>query len=296
MVCRNGGGTKAVRQRQDLRESEATQPKHAERSPSTSESGRDPGSTHGSQDLLKARCQQRIMADPLAQSSRLLTTTFITSMGRYRINKLPFCMSSAPKHFQRRMSELLTGLQGVQCQMDDILVFGKDEAEHNSLLQAVLHRIEDAGVTLNPEKCKFKKKELTFLGHRIDPEGIRADPEKTAAIRKMYPPTSVPELRRFMRMVNQLGKFIPNLAKLTQPLRELLSKSTAWVWDSAQSRAFDQVKEELSKPTTLAVYDPQCTHEALGRCILARRGSNRTPAIRRCVETSLIHITVHVGD
>ena len=57
-------------------------------------------------------------------------------------------------------------------------------------------------------------------------------------------------------MVNQLGKFTPNLAQLTQPLRELLSKSTAWVWDSAQSRAFDQVKEELSKPTTLALYDP----------------------------------------
>ena len=193
---------------------------------------------------------------PLAQSSRLLTT-FITPMRRYCFNKLPFGISSAPEHFQRRMSELLTGLQGVQCQMDDILVFGKDEAEHDSRLQAVLQRIEDAGVTLNPEKCEFKKKELTFLGHIIDPEGIRADPEKTVAIRKMHPPTSVPELRRFMGMVNQLGKFTPNLAQLTQPFRELLSKSTAWVWDSAQSRAFDQVKEELSKPTTLALYDPK---------------------------------------
>ena len=56
-------------------------------------------------------------------------------------------------------------------------------------------------------------------------------------------------------MVNQLGKFTPNLAQLTQPLHKLLSKSTAWVWDSAQSRAFHQVKEELSKPTTLALYD-----------------------------------------
>ncbi len=49
--------------------------------------------------------------------------------------------------------------------------------------------------------------------------------EKTDAITKMGPPTSVPKLLRFMRMVNQLGKFTPNLAKLTQSLPELLSKS-----------------------------------------------------------------------
>ena len=154
---------------------------------------------------------------PLSESSRLLTT-FITPMGRYCFNKLPFGISSAPEHFQRRMSELLMGLEGVQCQMDDILVFGKDEAEHNNRLVAVLQRIEEAGVTLNPEKCEFNKRELTFLGHVIDSVGIRADPKKTAATQGMQPPTSVPELRRFMGMVNQLGKFTHNLAELTQPL------------------------------------------------------------------------------
>ena len=192
---------------------------------------------------------------PLSESSRLLTT-FITPMGRYCFNKLPFGISSAPEHFQCRMSELLTGLEGVQCQMDDILVFGKDEAEHNNRLVAVLQRIEEAGVTLNPEKCEFNKRKLTFLGHVIESEGIRADPKKTAAIQGMQPPTSVPELRRFMGMVNQLGKFTPNLAESTQPLRALLSKSSAWTWDSAQLIAFQQVKDELSKPTTLALYDP----------------------------------------
>jgi len=58
-------------------------------------------------------------------------------------------------------------------------------------------------------------------------------------------------------MVNQLGKFTPNLAQLTQPLRELLGKNTTWVWGPSQSEAFSLVKEELSKPTTLALYDPK---------------------------------------
>ena len=43
-----------------------------------------------------------------------LPTTFINPVGRYCFNKLPFGISSAPEHFQRRMSELLTGLQAVQ--------------------------------------------------------------------------------------------------------------------------------------------------------------------------------------
>ena len=73
----------------------------------------------------------------------------------------------------------------------------------------------------------------------------------------MRAPTTIPELRRFMGIVNQLGKFTPNLANLTQPLRALLSKGTDWVWGPNQREAFTQVKEELSKPTTLALYDTQ---------------------------------------
>ena len=155
------------------------------------------------------------------------------------------------------MSELLSGLEGVLCQMDDILVFGKDQSEHDTGLSAVLTRIQEAGATLNQEKCEFGKTTLKFLGHIIDTTGIRADPDKTAAIMEMAPPTTIPELRRFMGMVNQLGKFTPNLAQLTQPLRKLLSKSHEWTWGPAQAQSFLAVKQELSKPTTLALYDPK---------------------------------------
>ena len=58
-------------------------------------------------------------------------------------------------------------------------------------------------------------------------------------------------------MANQLGKLTPNLAELTQPLRELLSKTATWSWGPMQEQAFSRVKEELSKDTTLAHYDPE---------------------------------------
>lgn len=75
--------------------------------------------------------------------------------------------------------------------------------------------------------------ELKFLGHIIDPTGVRADPEKTQAIGEMGQPNNVSNLQRFMGMVNQLGKFSPNIADLTQPLCELLQKHQDWVWSDA---------------------------------------------------------------
>ena len=65
--------------------------------------------------------------------------------------------------------------------MDDVLVFGKNQQEHDSRLQKVLKRIETAGATLNPDKCEVSKTSVKFLGHVIDGKGISADPDKTKA-------------------------------------------------------------------------------------------------------------------
>ena len=58
-----------------------------------------------------------------------------------------------------------------------------------------------------------------------------------------------------MGMANQLGKFSPKIAELSQPLRELLGSKRAWLWGPAQDEAFEVVKAELARPTTLALYD-----------------------------------------
>ena len=151
---------------------------------------------------------------PLSKESRLLTT-FITPYGRFCFNKLPFGITSAPEHFQRRMNEILQGLPGVVCHVDDILVTGKNKEEHDSRLHTVLKKLEVAGVTLNKEKCKFSCTKIVFLGHVIDASGISPDPAKTEAIKQMRPPTNITELRRLMGMINQLNKFSPHVAQLS---------------------------------------------------------------------------------
>ena len=177
---------------------------------------------------------------PLAEPSRRLTT-FITPFGRYFFNKLPFGISSAPELFQR-MIKLLDGLDGVVCPMDDVLIFRSTTAEHDT-------RLQSAGVALNPTKCEFNKSSVKFLSHLVDKDGICADPKKTSAILRMEAHHNITEVRRFMGMINQLGKFSPSMPELSQPIRELLSTKRTWTWGPDQERAFSLIWNSL---------DPQC--------------------------------------
>ena len=116
--------------------------------------------------------------------------------------------------------------------------------------------LSSAGITLNSRKCEFCKTSLAFLGHIINQRGITADPNKTAAIQQMKTPKSVSELCRFLGMVNQLGKFSPNIAELSKPLRELLSAKKAWLWTPIQDKDFTNLKKDLTIPNILKMYDP----------------------------------------
>ena len=139
---------------------------------------------------------------------------------------MPFGISSAPEHFQCRMNKVLLGLPGVLCLIDDILVYGSSKEEHNEILQAVPNRLKSAGVTLNQSKCEFGKETIKFLGHVINSNGVSADPQKIEAIVKIKAPSSLSELRCFLGMTNQLGKFSSNIAEMTKPL----TKQAAWLW------------------------------------------------------------------
>ena len=93
-------------------------------------------------------------------------------------------------------------------------------------------------------------------GHVIDQRGITADTNKNAAIQQMKTPKSVSEFHRFLEMVNQLGKFSPNIAELSKPLRELLSAKKAWLWTQTQDKTFTNHKKELTTHNIQTLHDP----------------------------------------
>ena len=106
--------------------------------------------------------------------------------------------------------------------IDDILVFGKNQEEHNKHLPVAIRKIQRAGMTLNKEKCQFSKDRITFLRQIIDGSGVHPDPDKVSTIRNIGTSGNVSDIRRFLVMYNQLSKFVPNLENETKPLMDLL--------------------------------------------------------------------------
>ena len=137
--------------------------------------------------------------------------------------------------------------------MDDIFIHGTTREQHDERLERVLQRLQELGMTLNSEKCQFAQTSVTFLGHVIDSTGIRPDPSKVSAIVNVS--ANVGDVSCILGMVNQLSKFAPHLAEITQPMRELLVKGNAWIWGDAQKRAFTKVKEVLTVSPVLSLCD-----------------------------------------
>ncbi|XP_014676826.1 PREDICTED: uncharacterized protein K02A2.6-like [Priapulus caudatus] len=170
---------------------------------------------------------------PLDEKSQLLTT-FMTPFGRYAFCRVPFGITLAPEIFQRKMTELLHGLEGVEVIMDDILVHGRSMEEHERRLTEVLTRLQEAGLRLNREKCQFRMKELVYFGDLIGAEEIKPDPEKVRAMMDLTPPSNVRELRSLIGMFQYLGKFANNLSSVMKPMTDLLRSDSVWLWGPSQ--------------------------------------------------------------
>ena len=153
------------------------------------------------------------------------------------------------------MLEILDGLDSTGCRMDDVLVYGTTEEEHDIHLRKALRRIRVSGMTLNLKKCEFAVKKIRFLGHIIDQECVHPDTKKLDAVEKMPTPTNQMELKRMLGMENYLAKFVPHLTDILQPLTNLLCKSSVWCWDKVQDKAFHKWKELLISLPVLALFD-----------------------------------------
>jgi hypothetical protein len=97
-------------------------------------------------------------------------TNFTSHEGHYWF-RMPFCLSNDTTTFQRFVDITLSGLTCKTClvYLDDIIVFSKTPAEHMAHLDALIHRLYRAGLTLNLNDCHFFKQAVEYLGHVIRP-------------------------------------------------------------------------------------------------------------------------------
>ncbi|UYV68431.1 K02A2.6-like [Cordylochernes scorpioides] len=199
---------------------------------------------------LKDAYQQLVVDEETAE---LLAIN--THKGLFKVSRLPFGVSCAPGIFQRRMESLIAKIPGVVVYLDDILVTGKDEMEHDLRLREVLKSIQRMGLTLKKEKCEFKKSSLIFLGCRIDAEGIHPTEEKCEAIKNFPKPENKKELQSFLGLLNFYSKFLKDRTTVLEPLHRLLNKRNCWKWKEVEDRAFREAKNLIQSDLVLTPYD-----------------------------------------
>lgn len=217
------------------------------------------------------------------ESSRYCT--FNTPFGRYRFLRMPFGIISASEIYHRAMDNMLEGLEGVRCYVDDVVIWGSTLQQHNERLIKVLQRVHEHGLKLNRAKCQFGVQEITFLGDKLSAEGIEPDERKIKAILSMPRPTDKKGVLRVMGMINFIGKFIPNLSVRTSALRELLHDSKEFKWTARNEREWNALKTTLTNAPVLAYYDPtkrlkistDASKDGLGAVLLQAEGDSWKP-------------------
>ena len=218
-----------------------------------------------------------------SESSKLLC--FNTPFGRYCFLRLPFGIHIASEIFQQKLEAVLEGLPGVANSQDDMIVWGKDQAEHDQRLRKVMEKIYMAGFRLNREKCKLGVSDLIFLGHRVTSKGIYPDPSKITAIKEMEIPKDKKGVQRLLGMVNYVSKFIPEASHITAPLRKLIEKDTKFEITSEHKESIQRIKEALVSNPVLKIYEAsketKITCDAslygLGAVLMQKHGADWLP-------------------
>ena len=115
-------------------------------------------------------------------------TAFITHLGLFEFDNMPFGFTNAPATFQRLMETVLAGLVRKICfvYLDNILIIGKIFEDHLENVARVLDRLQEAGLK---SKCNFLLKQFQYLGHTISDLGISPDAKKVVAVKNFPKPT-----------------------------------------------------------------------------------------------------------
>jgi len=142
-----------------------------------------------------------------------------------------FRLTNSPATFQTMMNNLFRDLinQGdMVIFIDDILVATDTEERHNELVEEVLKRLEKSDLFVKPEKCKWKVREVEFLGVIIGPRGVEMQKEKVEGVLNWPIPKNVKEVQKFLGLVNYYRRFIKDFAKIVVPLHVLVRKEQRW--------------------------------------------------------------------
>ena len=170
--------------------------------------------------------------------------------------------------------------------MDDILIATKGSLrEHREKVAQILQKLEDNDLFLKPEKCKFHRKQVDYLGVIVGNGRVKMDPVKVQGITDWPTPTNLTELRSFLGFGNYYKDFIKHYSQITCPLHNLTRKDTPWKWDDLAEHVFRRLKGIFTSypvlrnpdPTRRYILDTDASNVAVGATISQEYVDGRHP-------------------
>jgi hypothetical protein len=191
------------------------------------------------------------------RASDIHKTAFTTRYGLYEFTVMSFGLTNAPAYFMYLMNNVFMDYldEFVIVFIDDILVFSKNEDEHEEHLRLVLQRLREHQLYAKFSKCDFWLKEVGFLGHVISNGGVAVDPKKVTDVLSVEPPKDVSQIRSFLGMAGYYRRFIEGFSKLVKPMTSLLEKNAKFVRAEKCQASFEELKKRLTTAPVLVLPD-----------------------------------------
>lgn len=182
-------------------------------------------------------------------------TVFECNGKLYRYKRLLMGVKPAQGELNMALHPVFAHISDVYLIHDDLIIAAKTMENHNKALAAVMEAISQAGITLNPKKCVYGKREIKFWGMIVSEAGIRPDPEKVDALNNLTRPKNKEELKSFICMMQSNSDFISQFSQKMAPLRELLKKNVRFHWSEKHQNIFKEVISAFKKDTLLRYFD-----------------------------------------
>jgi hypothetical protein len=155
--------------------------------------------------------------------------------------------------------------------IDNILIFPKNEEEHDKHLRLVLQTLRDNQLYAKLNKCEFWLKEVAFLGHIISEGGISVDPSKVKDVLSWNTPQNVSNIRSFLGPTWYYRRFIEEFSKISKPMTELLEKDRTFEWRPRREASFQELNKRLTMASVLSMSDMKKPFpiycDASGQCL-----------------------------
>ncbi|GBO17949.1 Retrovirus-related Pol polyprotein from transposon 297, partial [Araneus ventricosus] len=182
-------------------------------------------------------------------------TAFTTGQGLWQFKVMPFGLCNAPATFERLMEAVLRGLTSEVClvYLDDIIIVGRTFEEYLNNIRKVFQRLQKSNLKLSPKKCRFFRKDVSYLGHIISSDGVKTDSEKTRQ----------------------------NFSAIARPLHKLTEARLNFNWTEECEKSFNILKQAfitspiLTYPRTDKefILDTDASNEGIGAVLSQKIGN-----------------------